>query len=87
MICIEPMKNNIQISFLMFYSHHTTLCLYTIPYTTGGDDALPAHFESVAAILPPGSIAEEVRVFILYCSACIDFTVFFHSQTLMCFFV
>ena len=27
---------------------------------TGGDDALPAHFESVAAILPPSSIAEEV---------------------------
>jgi len=27
---------------------------------TGGDDALPAHFESIAAILPPGSINEEV---------------------------
>ncbi len=27
---------------------------------TGGDDALPTHFESIAAILPPGSIAEDV---------------------------
>ncbi|KAL7542167.1 hypothetical protein ACHAXR_013156 [Thalassiosira sp. AJA248-18] len=27
---------------------------------TGGDDALPAHFESVAAILPPGSLMEEL---------------------------
>ena len=49
------------IAELTFRNTFPALRLSRLSYMkTGGDDALPAHFESVAAILPPGSIAEEV---------------------------
>jgi len=49
------------IAELTFRNSFPALRLSRLSYLkTGGDDALPAHFESVAAILPPGSIAEEV---------------------------
>ncbi len=49
------------IAELTFRKTFPALRLSRLSYLkTGGDDALPAHFESVAAILPPGSIAEEV---------------------------
>jgi len=51
------------IAELTFRNTFPALRLSRLSYMkTGGDDALPAHFESVAAILPPGSIAEEVGV-------------------------
>ena len=51
------------IAELTFRNTFPALRLSRLSYLkTGGDDALPAHFESVAAILPPGSIAEEVRL-------------------------
>jgi hypothetical protein len=49
------------IAELTFRNTFPALRLSRLSYMkTGGNDALPAHFESVAAILPPGSIAEEV---------------------------
>ncbi|KAL9182531.1 hypothetical protein ACHAXT_013183 [Thalassiosira profunda] len=49
------------IAELTFRNSFPALRLSRLSYMkTGGDDALPAHFESVAAILPPGSLAEEV---------------------------
>ena len=49
------------IAELTFRNTFPALRLSRLSYMkSGGDDALPAHFESVAAILPPGSIAEEV---------------------------
>jgi hypothetical protein len=49
------------IAELTFRNAFPALRLSRLSYMkTGGNDALPAHFESVAAILPPGSIAEEV---------------------------
>lgn len=49
------------IAELTFRNAFPALRLSRLSYMkTGGDDALPAHFESVAAILPPGSITEEV---------------------------
>jgi len=49
------------IAELTFRNAFPALRLSRLSYMkTGGDDALPAHFESVAAILPPGSISEEV---------------------------
>jgi hypothetical protein len=51
------------IAELTFRNTFPALRLSRLSYLkTGGDDALPAHFESVAAILPPGSIAEEVSL-------------------------
>ena len=51
------------IAELTFRNTFPALRLSRLSYLkTGGDDALPAHFESVASILPPGSIAEEVSV-------------------------
>ena len=49
------------IAELTFRNTFPALRLSRLSYMkTGGDDALPAHFESVAAILPPGSINENV---------------------------
>ncbi|KAL7498560.1 hypothetical protein ACHAWT_006431 [Skeletonema menzelii] len=49
------------IAELTFRNAFPALRLSRLSYMkTGGDDALPAHFESVAAILPPGSLNEEV---------------------------
>ena len=49
------------IAELTFRNAFPALRLSRLSYMkTGGDDALPAHFESVAAILPPGSVNEEV---------------------------
>ena len=48
------------IAELTFRNTFPALRLSRLSYMkTGGDDALPAHFESVAAILPPGSIDEN----------------------------
>ncbi|KAL7458931.1 hypothetical protein ACHAWC_010739 [Mediolabrus comicus] len=49
------------IAELTFRNAFPALRLSRLSYMkTGGDDALPAHFESVAAILPPGSLNEEL---------------------------
>ena len=49
------------ISEITFRNTFPALRLSRLSYMkNGGDDALPAHFESVAAILPPGSISEDV---------------------------
>jgi hypothetical protein len=49
------------IAELTFRNAFPALRLSRLSYMkTGGDDALPAHFESVAAILPPGSLNEGV---------------------------
>ena len=49
------------IAELTFRNAFPALRLSRLSYMkTGGDDALPAHFESVAVILPPGSLNEEV---------------------------
>ncbi|KAL7553577.1 hypothetical protein ACHAWF_016877 [Thalassiosira exigua] len=48
------------IAELTFRNAFPALRLSRLSYMkTGGDDAVPAHFESVAAILPPGSLSEE----------------------------
>ena len=49
------------IAELTFRNAFPALRLSRLSYMkTGGDDPLPAHFESVAVILPPGSLNEEI---------------------------
>eukprot|EP00804_Cyclotella_cryptica_P003754 CCRYP_008920-RA/>CCRYP_008920-RA protein AED:0.01 eAED:0.01 QI:160/1/1/1/1/1/3/904/3233 len=51
------------IAELTFRNAFPALRLSRLSYMkSGGDDALPAHFESVAAILPAGSVEEEVAL-------------------------